>query len=74
MNSASIRKTFTGVAMMQAVQEGKLSLDQDINTYLPFKVVNPSFPDTAITLRQLATHTSGITDRWTCLLYTSRCV
>ena len=65
MNIASISKTFTGVAMMQAVQEGKLSLDQDINTYLPFKVVNPSFPDTAITLRQLATHTSGITDRWT---------
>ena len=64
MNIASISKTFTGVAMMQAVQEGKLSLDQDINTYLPFKVVNPSFPDTAITLRQLATHTSGITDRW----------
>ena len=65
MNIASISKTFTGVAILQAVQEGKLSLDQDINTYLPFKVVNPSFPDTAITLRQLATHTSGITDRWT---------
>ncbi len=64
MNIASISKTFTGVAVMQAVQEGKLSLDQDINTYLPFKVINPSFPDTAITLRQLATHTSGNTDRW----------
>lgn len=64
MNIASISKTFTGVALMRAVEEGKLSLDADINTYLPFKVVNPYFPDARITLRQLATHTSGITDRW----------
>lgn len=63
MNIASISKTFTGVALMRAVQEGKLSLDQDINAYLPFKVVNPHFPDRPITLRQLATHTSSITDR-----------
>ena len=64
MNIGSISKTFTGVALMHAVQEGKLSLDQDINAYLPFKVVDPYFPDARITLRQLATHTSGITDRW----------
>lgn len=64
MNIGSISKTFTGAALMQAVQEGKLSLDQDINTYLPFKVANPTFPNEPITLRQLATHTSGITDRW----------
>ena len=64
MNIASISKTFTGVALMRAVEEGKLSLDADINTYLPFKVVNPYFPGARITLRQLATHTSGITDRW----------
>jgi len=63
MNIASITKTFTGVAMMRAVQEGKLSLDADINQYLPFKVVNPHHPDATITLRHLATHTSGITDR-----------
>lgn len=64
MNIGSISKTVTGVALMRAVQEGKLSLDQDINAYLPFKVVNPSFPDVPITLRQLATHTSSIADRW----------
>lgn len=64
MNVASISKTFTGVAMMRAVQEGRLSLDADINTYLPFRVVNPRHPDKPITLRQLATHTSSITDRW----------
>jgi CubicO group peptidase (beta-lactamase class C family) len=64
MNIGSISKTFTGVALMRAVQEGKLSLDENINTYLPFRVTNPYFPNEPITLRQLATHTSGITDRW----------
>jgi CubicO group peptidase (beta-lactamase class C family) len=64
MNIGSISKTFTGAALMRAVQEGKLSLDEDINRYLPFKVVNPHLPNERITLRQLATHTSGITDRW----------
>ena len=63
MNIGSISKTMTGAALMHAVQEGKLSLDQDINGLLPFKVVNPYFPDQPITLRQLATHTSSITDR-----------
>ncbi len=63
MNIGSISKTFTGVAMMRAVQEGRLSLDDDINGYLPFKVIDPYFPNDRITLRQLATHTSGITDR-----------
>lgn len=64
MNIGSISKTVTGVALMQAVQDGKLSLDEDINRYLPFHVANPAFPDTPITLRQLATHTSSLTDRW----------
>jgi CubicO group peptidase (beta-lactamase class C family) len=63
MNVASISKPFTGVAMMRAVQQGKLSLDADINAYLPFRVVNPYHPAEKITLRHLATHTSGIKDR-----------
>lgn len=62
MNIGSISKTFTGVALMRAVQDGKLSLDADINAYLPFKVVNPHHPTLPITLRHLATHTSGIAD------------
>jgi hypothetical protein len=50
MNVGSVTKPFTGVAMMRAVQEGRLSLDQDINEYLPFRVVNPHHPDAPITL------------------------
>lgn len=60
MNIGSISKTITGAALMRAVQEGKLSLDGNINKYLPFKVANPSFPNEPITLRQLATHTSRV--------------
>lgn len=64
MNIASVSKTFTGVCLMKAAEEGKLSLDEDINTYLPFKVINPNFPEEKITLRHLATHTSGLVDRY----------
>ncbi|HEX9962475.1 MAG TPA: serine hydrolase domain-containing protein [Pyrinomonadaceae bacterium] len=63
MNIGSISKTFTGAALMRAVEDKKVSLDEDINNYLPFKVINPFFPNERITLRNLATHTSGITDR-----------
>jgi CubicO group peptidase (beta-lactamase class C family) len=64
MNIGSISKTFTGVCLMKAVEEKKLSLDEDINRYLPFKVINPFYPGEKITLRNLATHTSGISDRY----------
>ncbi len=63
MNIASISKVFTGACIMKAVEEGKVSLDEDINDYLPFKVINPNFPNEKITLRHLATHTSGLVDR-----------
>lgn len=64
MNIASISKTFTGICIMKAIEEGKVTLDEDINAYLPFKVINPNFPNDKITLRHLATHTSGLVDRY----------
>lgn len=64
MNVASISKTVVGAAIMRAAEQGRVSVDADINRHLPFKVVNPHSPATPITLRNLATHTSGITDRW----------
>jgi CubicO group peptidase (beta-lactamase class C family) len=64
MNIASISKTFTGICIMKAIEEGKVTLDEDINSYLPFKVINPNFPNDKITLRHLATHTSGLADRY----------
>lgn len=64
MNIASISKVITGTCLMKAIEQGKLDLDEDINTYLPFKIVNPNFPGEKITLRSLATHTSGLADRY----------
>jgi len=64
MNIGSIAKNFTGVCLMKAVEQEKLSLDEDINKYLPFSVVNPYFPEEKITLRNLATHSSSLADRY----------
>ncbi|WP_242992575.1 serine hydrolase domain-containing protein [Clostridium botulinum] len=61
-NIASISKTFIGGSLAKAQEDGLLSLDEDINGILPFKVVNPYFPNEKITLKNLASHTSGIND------------
>lgn len=59
---ASISKTFIGVSLLKAEELGKLKLDDPINKYLSFTVVNPHYPDEPITIKQLATHTSTIKD------------
>ena len=61
---ASISKTVTACMIMQQVEQGKLNLDADINTYLPFKARNPKHADQPITLRHLLCHTSSIRDNW----------
>lgn len=61
---ASVSKTVTAVAVMQAVEERLLDLDADVGEVLPFPVRNPEFPDDPITTRMLLTHTSGISDNW----------
>lgn len=61
-NIASVSKTFIGIAILKAQEMGKLNLDDPINKYLPFKVINPHFPEIPITIRHLTTHTSSIND------------
>lgn len=56
---ASSTKPFTGTALMMLVEEGKLALEDKISKYLtdtPAAWQN-------ITIRHLATHSSGITNR-----------
>ena len=55
---ASVSKQFTAFAACLLEQEGKLNMDDDVRKYLP------ELPDygTKITLRNLATHTSGLRD------------
>ncbi|MDE0577752.1 MAG: serine hydrolase [Opitutales bacterium] len=64
---ASVSKPVTACAVMQLVEQGKLSLDADVNEVLPFPVRNPKHPKVPITLEHLLTHTSGIRDNWNLL-------
>jgi len=60
---ASVSKQFTVYAILLLQAEGKLSLDDPIRKYVT------EVPDfgTPITLRHLATHTSGLRDQWALL-------
>lgn len=56
----SITKTFTSAVLAQMVAEGKVQLSDPISKYLPKEIINWS-PDTiTITLKELATHHSGL--------------
>lgn len=58
---ASITKTLTGIGIMQLRDRGKLSLDDSILEYVPeLQAVHNSFgPMSAITIRQILSHTAG---------------
>jgi CubicO group peptidase (beta-lactamase class C family) len=58
----SVSKLFTGATLLKLYEEGKLSLDDDVDKYLPFSVRNPKFPRIPITIRMLLTHSSSIGD------------
>ena len=57
----SVSKLVTWTAVMQLVEQHKLDLDQDVNTYLDFRI--PPFQGQPITLRQIMTHTAGFAER-----------
>jgi CubicO group peptidase (beta-lactamase class C family) len=56
----SITKTFTGALAAKALLEGKMSLDSDFRGYLKEAYPNLESGGKPITLRTLASHTSGI--------------
>ncbi|MDN2700037.1 serine hydrolase [Janthinobacterium sp. SUN073] len=59
---ASVSKMITTVVLMRLVEQGTLSLDQDVGIYLGFSLRNPHFPQQAVTLRSLLSHTSSLRD------------
>ncbi|TSJ44367.1 beta-lactamase family protein [Mucilaginibacter corticis] len=57
----SITKTFTATLLMQLVEEGKVKLDDPAEKYVPeVKTIAGYAADTKFTLKQLASHTSGL--------------
>lgn len=73
----STSKLFTWTAVMQLVEQGKLDLDTDVNTYLDFAIparLEKHFSKaeaTPITMRHLMTHTPGFEDALDGLFYLS---
>jgi len=68
----SIAKMMTAAIAMKLVEVGTVKLDDRIGTYLPDSLMKDlhvlsgrSYGD-EITVRQLLSHTSGITDDWAC--------
>lgn len=65
---ASMSKSFTGAALMMLVDEGKVSLDDPVEKYLPeFKgqmvaedAIEQHPPKHPITVREIMSHTSGV--------------
>ncbi len=58
---ASISKLFAWTAVMQLWEQGRVDLDEDVNTYLDFEIP-ATFPK-QVTLTHLLTHTAGFEDR-----------
>lgn len=63
-HAASLSKQFTAMAIMLLVNQGKLSLDDEVRKYIP------QLPDfgTPLTIRHLLQHTSGLRDQWSLLV------
>ncbi|MBA2682520.1 MAG: serine hydrolase [Ktedonobacteraceae bacterium] len=57
----SVSKLFTWTAMMQLVEEGKVDLHTDVNTYLKTFHIPATYPQ-PITIENLLTHTAGFED------------
>ncbi len=59
---ASVTKMVSSIVLLQLVEEGLLDLDRDISEYYNYPIVNPYFPKVPLTLRQLMSHTSSLSE------------
>ncbi len=58
----SVSKSFTGLAVMQLVAQGRIDRDAPVRSYLPwFEVADPD-ASARITVRHLLSHASGLSD------------
>ncbi|MBN1222531.1 MAG: serine hydrolase [Candidatus Aminicenantes bacterium] len=58
-NIASVGKIFTGVAVAQLAERGKLSFEDPLNAYVPSDWLKPEISE-KFQIRHLLTHTSGL--------------
>ena len=57
---ASLSKTVATAVLMRLIEQGALQLDEDVSERLGWRLRHPAHPETAITPRLLASHTSGL--------------
>ena len=57
----SVSKLVTWTAVMQLVEQGRVDLDADVNTYLDFEI--PERYGTPVTMRNIMTHTPGFEEQ-----------
>lgn len=63
MRIASISKSFTATALLQLVDKGIISLDDDVSDLIGFTIRNPHHPQVPITLKMVLSHTASIRDK-----------
>jgi len=56
----SISKTFTATIFMDMAKKNEISIDAPVESFLPRELSIPQIGENQITLRHLATHTSGL--------------
>ncbi len=66
----SVSKLFTWTAVMQLVEQGRINLDADVNTYLDFQI--PPRDGRPVTMRNIMTHTAGFEEQAKSILGRSR--
>ncbi|MFW9928501.1 MAG: serine hydrolase [Candidatus Thorarchaeota archaeon] len=54
---ASVTKSFISSCILKLVEQGKISLEDEVNKFVEFEL---GFPDNPIRIKHLMTHTSGI--------------
>lgn len=62
--AASISKSVNALGVLRLVEEGKIDLNQDINTYLKswkFPYDEAAYPNKTITVAHVLSHTAGLT-------------
>jgi CubicO group peptidase (beta-lactamase class C family) len=59
---ASISKSFATSALMKLVEEGNISLDDEMSDLAGFTIRNPLYPDIPITVKMVLSHSSSLND------------
>lgn len=59
---ASISKLIVAMGVDALVRSGKIDMNRDVSDYLGWRLRNPAFPETPITMAMLMAHQSSLTD------------